>query len=409
MLKIKKSSIEDIAFGCIIVFTLAAHDYKLLFAVVQVIGSIIIYTSCLSNKVIQREKLYYVAWQVGLIFLGGLSLSWAVNTSSVLLSVRSLIQVTLVGFAIILYVRSDERMGKLFNYILMGASFLIIRMIIQVPITAWGSERVGNYIGYGNNGAANILAYSALFAFYLYKQRNKSYMFFVLTFILFSFLCGSKKAVLIAILGIGTQLILNAKRPMEFIIRTFQVVLAVVIVAYCIMNIPLLYNVLGVRIERMFLAFSEGKGGDMSTLDRIYFIQRAIEVFLQNPIHGVGLDNFRHYNYNDYYAHNNYVELAADLGVLGVIAYYWFPLSLLIKSGRCLRSKEGVFVFVLMCVILTMDFANVSYFVDSIQLFIAAAFTILLQIYKKSSYKVVKENNNAKITLYINKNSKRDW
>jgi hypothetical protein len=100
-----------------------------------------------------------------------------------------------------------------------------------------------------------------------------------------------------------------------------------------VMKIDFFYNILGMRLEKMVYAFLD-IGGDSSTIDRLYLIQEGTRLFSANPILGYGLDNFRYLSVMGKYAHNNYIELACDLGLIGAAIYYSFIVFLIIKAAK---------------------------------------------------------------------------
>ena len=56
------------------------------------------------------------------------------------------------------------------------------------------------------------------------------------------------------------------------------------------------------------------------------------QIFYSHPIIGIGLGNNTYQIEQIYglsvYAHNNYLELASGLGVVGLITYYWYYIYL---------------------------------------------------------------------------------
>lgn len=373
--------INDISMFLIVIVTLAFHDSSMLLAVCQVIGCFFIYNSKLSGGMVDVRKIKYIYW-LGLFSLFCvLSVFWASHPSNVLITVRSVLQVAMTGFSVLLYIDNEDRCYKVLRFITVGSIILVFRLLIYVPSYAWGTERVGNYIGYGNNSAALVLAYAAICTFYLFLRNHlKRNIFFTLFFIVFSLLCGSKKALIISILGVGCLMVANSKNVLQLFKRFLFVIIISIVLFYMVMNIEPLYNVLGNRVERMLLALTGESGGDMSTLDRMLFAKNAAQVFFKHPIIGVGLDNYRFNNYMTYYAHNNYLEIAADLGLIGFVLYYWFPFQLCFESLKRIKFKKFLIVSILLIIILIMDVANVSYETDSIQLYIAVAYAIFIQL-----------------------------
>jgi O-antigen ligase len=88
---------------------------------------------------------------------------------------------------------------------------------------------------------------------------------------------------------------------------------------------------------------------DPSMLGRFVLWHFAWLVAKANWLFGVGMDNFRYvkhfYGYpvpislaRQYNAHNLYLEVLADLGVVGFVAFFWLFLSALVKAWRAAAS-----------------------------------------------------------------------
>ena len=394
--KLKKVTIdiESFAIELMIIVTLAFHNYMKLLMFTQIICCAIILLSAIKSHRIKLDKIGYLIWFGLFTTIGGASLLWATkSTTNVVTTTISLIQELVVGFSIVLYMSDADKQNKVFKYISYSSIILLLRMIIQVPMSAWGTERVGVYIGYGNNGAPMVLSFAALISFHLFQEtKSKKDLFLALLFLAFSFLCGSKKALLIALVGITLLIILKSKNPVQIVKRLVLSIIVIGIMIYIIMNIEPLYNVLGMRIEKMIFALNNKEGADMSTIDRMNFAKIAYNVFLNHPFIGVGLDNYRYYNNMQYYAHNNYLEIAADLGIVGLISYYIMPMILLFKSFCSRKKNDYILLITMLITIFISDVAVVSFELDSTQLYIAVLYGIFI-INKSENFKFNKIKN----------------
>ena len=68
---------------------------------------------------------------------------------------------------------------------------------------------------------------------------------------------------------------------------------------------------------------------DYMTGYRLYLINEGLNLFYQNPISGIGLENTRHFIGT--YTHNNFVEILAGTGIFGFLIYI-ISLYIIIKS-----------------------------------------------------------------------------
>jgi len=77
-----------------------------------------------------------------------------------------------------------------------------------------------------------------------------------------------------------------------------------------------------------------------SALDRLPFWRGGMAAANENPILGIGMDNFRlrfPFKYEDAHAHNQYIHTAAEIGIPGLIAYLAILISaawMTIEVGR---------------------------------------------------------------------------
>jgi O-antigen ligase len=77
----------------------------------------------------------------------------------------------------------------------------------------------------------------------------------------------------------------------------------------------------------------ESKDKTESVADRNEVLMRGIKVAISHPLIGVGMGNFYLYSRRDLKAHNSYLEIWAELGLIGLAAY----LTLLIAPLRSLK------------------------------------------------------------------------
>lgn len=94
-------------------------------------------------------------------------------------------------------------------------------------------------------------------------------------------------------------------------------------------------------------------------------IHLAMMTFNANPIMGVGIDNFRFVE--GHYAHNNYVELLANVGIIGFLLFYSVYIFL---SIRIFFSEYKEILIMVVFILLIYDVFIVSYGAKDILMFI---------------------------------------
>jgi len=125
---------------------------------------------------------------------------------------------------------------------------------------------------------------------------------------------------------------------------------------------------------------------DPSSESRAQLISWGMKWFRERPWLGQGIDNYRVIlvkNYPlwsiEYYAHNNYVELLVDTGIIGVALYYWNYAVILInswKNRKAITNKE-LLVLGMFIAIMVSEIAVVSYFDKQIQVLLLIIWTML--------------------------------
>jgi O-antigen ligase len=88
--------------------------------------------------------------------------------------------------------------------------------------------------------------------------------------------------------------------------------------------------------QRLLTIFNNEADVTGSAQERKQVMGRAAELALHHPIIGLGIGNFPIYSIHQKKAHNAYLEIAAELGLAGLLAY----LTLIIAPLRSLRRLE---------------------------------------------------------------------
>ena len=143
---------------------------------------------------------------------------------------------------------------------------------------------------------------------------------------------------------------------------------------------PAVYNTYGYRFESMINGILDNGGNvDESVKVRMNFIEYGKILFLKKPIFGYGIANYREvlpsvktFGVTDMYAHNNYIELAVDLGIVGIIVYYSIYVYMFIYGIK--RIKKLTYLQKIMWSILIAfafcEYGLVTYYGDFYQIII---------------------------------------
>ena len=151
---------------------------------------------------------------------------------------------------------------------------------------------------------------------------------------------GKRGPLLFTILSLGIAVL--ATREKRFTRKQLQrgvtaslILIVAFIVAY--INVPQLKQV----IDRF--AFASGDLNDLSSGRIEYFWVYAIDMFLDSPIFGKGWRAFKYngigtLNAND--AHNIYLQLLAEVGLVGFVLVLFFMIRALITTYKAIRENE---------------------------------------------------------------------
>ena len=311
----------------------------------------------------------YTVWYFIFSLFGLISVIWAVDSGHVVSLFSAFMRLIIISHFLRVRIDKPEDVNRLFTiYILMTVFFGTFALRKSIKHFGSGSfylERLGLYDGINPNTMAISLIFSIVLLIYFYNTvripRERMAIILVIVYLsVLLIITGSKKGILGLVFGVLLYKILSStlKRKIKYILISLIVL---IILWQCVMNIPFLYDTVGYRLESMFAVFGTGIV-DGSTQNRLSLIKNAIDVWTDNILIGIGLNNFsvvQTVGGTGYYAHNNYFELLADLGIIGFLIYYIYPLKLVLTKTR--QNKTSVCLKAIIIVILFLDMAMVSY------------------------------------------------
>jgi len=173
---------------------------------------------------------------------------------------------------------------------------------------------------------------------------------------------GSREGFFSFILMAGLWFFFNYRKqvfryPMQFLFAGIAVAVVLVIFFMSVAD-----TIMAQRIQ-------ESRGITESDLTRWGMYIAAFRITLQNPLTGVGFDNFSVVSSFGTYAHSNYMELMATTGLLGFIIYYLIFFYLWLRFwrlGKLQLDPKAVALIntvkAFMLVRLAGDLSRVSYF-----------------------------------------------
>ena len=302
---------------------------------------------------------------------------------------------------------------------------------------ATDAGRLGYSIGVHPNTMGALCVISIFLWGYVFKEKKikTSILWIILSFFLLLF--TKSRAAFIELFIIGYLPIAFANLEWKkILIRTVIYIITILIFIGVSLNVPFLYRLYGSRFEGLsnFLKYNTTvasnekkdddidnihikkantntntidteknnssdnkkdnikedplKKGDASVTGRKALITVGLQIIKDYTILGVGAGNYANIAYNNYglwrevYSHTNYIEMFADLGVIGFIIYYlprFWVLIILVKKGISKR-KDSLLIFLLsFCITyLALDFIRITYSSEFTQLIYTICFCYIL-------------------------------
>lgn len=369
----RKTWAYDIIMLALIITSIVFYDIKPVFLSSQFVAVLFAFLSLSKIKTSKKSILpKFVIWAMLFVMYSALSILWASEDNNTVIStVLATLQAILISITIIVYCGSESgSSNKIIQYMTYASIVLVTRFILTIPISDWGNgERFSKETIFGSNAPAIALAYTSvillwkiLFEEQISKKKKALYVGAIVVFMLVALLMGTKKSVLIFIVGLIALCIQKTKNQLKTI-RTIVFAAIICALGYIvILKTPILYSSIGYRINDFFNeVINEDTDSIRSTTMRRRFMSEAIDVFKENPIIGIGQDGFRYKNtIYPTYSHCNYTELMANLGVIGLILYYSVYI-LLFKGARNKADKYSMLMISLLLVMLVTDIGEVSY------------------------------------------------
>ena len=305
---------------------------------------------------------------------------WVVSPGVALGRLIDLAIAVLMGLAIALCSPTQREIKCILDAYLCGT--IVVSMVcIRIDwATLSGWARLGWTLF--TSAGSNIIEYSCLL---IYAQIYALYRFFeskgrILwgSAFLFLFICGLltgvRKALVIPVVFIYVNLVItNRKNTLKIIGVTLLAGALSAIILFIVTNY---FTSMGSRLLDLVNGILNGtdavSSGGSSTEERKWLRQTAWRAFLENPALGLGVGQFRLYSAAhggpELYAHNNFLEILANSGVVGFALYYgaialtaralWKGLA----AGDKGRSRFCAFGISFFVAVLVMEYGQVDYY-----------------------------------------------
>lgn len=335
----------------------------------------------------------YKNWTLTYVIFFLLSAIWAIVPKfSLFIIIVRLIPIFAMVFATFTYVKKNSTLNGVFFVVyvvgLVTFAYLITHMDEFVEGVRFGADlnSEDDDIVWNSNSIGINFCFAVLSGFIFFVNQNRKvlirffYYITALLLIIAILLTGSRKAFIMLVIPIFYFMFKKQKKHFFLFLLLFPVV---IIISYeILMNVDIFYMTIGARLEDM-VAIITGNTTGQEDSSRSELIKYGIDWFWDNPILGVGLHNFRvlsnqtsQFAGRYFYAHNNYIELLVDVGIIGLFLYYRAYFYLFFK----LKGKEDTLSYWGMSFLLILFFLGIGevlYYEPFEQLFFCLIFCII--------------------------------
>jgi O-antigen ligase len=330
----------------------------------------------------------FTIWQLAMLALGVVSMSWSV------VPVTSAVYAMLVGvilsFCIISVIDTPDRLDKCVWGFIIGCDLMGILIIAtgQLPDIEEG-ERLGEEITGNANSFSVLLMLACALAFWkVLCSKNVIVKLIcivsaIFQMVLMAYSGGRKTIIAVLICLVWFALSKDTHKKFRMIKNVLIAAAAIAVFVLAITNIPFLYQLIGERFEGLFDLMSGGESNISGDAMREKMIEIGLDRWMESPIWGYGVDTFKYYNKtvtgHFYYAHNNYVEILYDLGIIGFVVYYGFIAYMTNELRKKWKSAPKYCSLGIGIIIMTLvyDFGGISFYTVFTIMMLAFAYTAI--------------------------------
>ena len=289
---------------------------------------------------------------VGFLFLGLISLYFTPAPHYGFLKVLLLISVLFSMIVFNFLITHQDQIISI-RAILLLSSLVGIPFMVSSLLSAEGEvARLGIYQQSGHLAAGRGLGIGLLAAFsYYINAKNSlkrfSWLFFMLIFFLFILLSGTRQALLSISMAIMTMTILTHHTKKRSILKENSIVLISFLAFVLILISTVGFSEIPI-LERIIENPEEPFNSAISTISENtrfnWHYQQAISLFQAHPFIGGGIGSYAHWvtgkDVEHVYPHNILLEIAGELGLLGLILFGFFLFKLVKSQLVILYSTE---------------------------------------------------------------------
>lgn len=373
-IKINKVVLLDIAF-CIF-FAIASNADWMSYTIIWwgsialiFVMQLVVYGGKL-NLNISKYKL----WEALFLTTCIISIVYSINRNDSINEIKTLIILAIVMIYIESELKDYYSIEKIMMLYVIGIGITLFYVSLTQDMTKFqlaiiGEGDTGRWNGNDIGMNAAVVAVMILYLFPRAKNfcMKACYLIISAISLYLMYWMGSRKTIVFFVLGMCGVILLKKPKKM---VRNLIIVVCIMAVSWnLVMEVPSLYKNVGWRLEALTASVTGRGKVDSSTLLREKYIKVGTKAFKKSPIIGYGVNTYREINKvetgHHTYSHNNFIEVAVGLGIIGLLAYYWIYLYLIARFIKLFIRKKVNFLmsilFVLCALYLVTQVGLVTY------------------------------------------------
>jgi len=368
----------------------------------------------IKEKITKILTPYLSLFYVGFILWGGLSYFYAINSTEVLVNITRQVNVLLMflSMAILFLNIKNKRffVSWSLTIILSIEIYYVLDQIIELVQTVGSISNRASLKGVAAN--PNITAFSIAikipFLIYLIFYSEKNLFKYLLSVVLLGgFICLSaiqSRASIVAIIGVIIMSIVSILINNQWNTVKKKIYFSSLIILPFIISILINQNYLaskGADIISRTSTISVSQA-DQSISARLRYYSHVFEHIKTNPIFGTGLGNWKlksiDYDSKDisgyvvpYHAHSDFIQLGAELGIIGFLLYLgvflwavYYVFVFIRYSKSSIEEKTFVFLLLIALGVYFVD-ANLNFPIARPQVLVVwtAVMALIINYYQK--------------------------
>lgn len=364
----KRISPADIAiiahvFSMYFLYTSSTSVYTYITAIISMV--LIVFENGLSLKLDVSTKWYFV-----FLLFCACSITYSINPAGSIKRTLLILLMCLNMYCIGIYASKENNLTTIKRAFMYMGPLLVIYVMLKNGIGITNNYRFGYGIINENTMAFELMISASITYKTALKNRWRPLYFVVLGLdVLGIFLCSSRSAYAALFMDFGLTYLMAHRFSVRNIFNVISLGITSLIGLSVLSWLSGQNSIVKVGMDRLFSTFDiiRGTSNDLSVASRYKMIEFGLNCFRESPIVGHGIDAFKNlYPYKEAYAHNNYIELLVDVGIIGLIIYYIAFVSVGFQTFKTWKVTGIISYFPLVVAVMVLGFGSVYYDLASV-------------------------------------------